>query len=227
MGWLFGIDEVEDFFDDVEQRLRAASLEILQPGVLSVAVDNRVTDVLRDYIEVTRVGVNFAFTNQTDVWVSVPVEFKLYLGDGELAEAWDESVSIPFADERVDDGQFIVAPGESIELSIDNVPHLVDALNNSSTIGIGYKGLYRMADFSNGANLKEIVNEFGLCLVQGLIANDTSNCPGIEEMINWHLRLERFDLVIEAQSDFDVPDLPGCDEFADEYGLDLLGDACP
>jgi len=227
MGWMFDNDSVQSFFDDVEKRLRNASIEILQPGVLSVAIDNQITDTIRDYVQVTKVGVNFGFSNDTDEWVSVPVEFKLYLGDGKLAEAWDESVTIPFQDERVHDGQFIVKPGEKIELSIDNVPHLVDALNNSTSIGVGYKALYRMADFDNGASLTEIMDKFGLCLIQGFISNDTSQCPSVNELIGWHLTLTKFELVISAESKLDIPEIPGCKDFANQYNLDLLKNACP
>ena len=227
-GWLFDNDDIQDFFDDVEERLRDASLEILQPGVLSVAIDNQVTDTIRDVVDVTKVGLNFSFKNDTDVWVSVPVEFQLFLGDGELAEDWDESVMIPFVDDRVDeDGNFIVKPGETIDLAIGNVPHLVDALNESKTIGIGYKALYRMADFNNGASLDEIIDEFGFCLVEGLIAGSTSNCPSVTELIQWHLTLQKFELVIKAETAFEIPGIEDCSEFADEYELDLLKNACP
>lgn len=219
---------IQDFFDDVEKKLRNASIEILQPGVLSVAVDEQIADSVRDYVKVTQVGVNFKVSNDTDVWVSVPVEFQLFLGDGEKAEAWDASAMIPFADPRVDeDGQFIVKPGETIDLSIKNVPNLVDAINNSYSIGIGYKALYRMADFDNGANWKEILDKFGLCLIEGLLTGSTSQCPSVEELLQWHLTVKKFELVIKAESDFNIPEIPGCTEFADEFNLDYLKDACP
>lgn len=228
MGWLFDNDDILDFMDDVEKKLRDASLEILQPGVLSVAIDNQITETIRDYVTVTRVGVNFSFANDTDKWVDVPVEFQLFLGDGALAEDWDAAVMIPFVDPRVDaDGNFIVAPGETIDLSIENVPHLVDALNESASIGIGYKAIYRMADVNNDADPIEAMQEFGLCLVEGLIAGTTKNCPDVEELLGWHLTMKQFELVIEAEADLEIPEIPGCDEFAEEYDLDLLADACP
>ena len=226
--WMFSNSDIENFFGKVEKKLRNASLEILQPGVLSVAIDNQITDTIRDYVEVTEVGVTFGFKNDTDVWVSVPVEFQLFLGDGDKAEAWDESVMIPFEDDRVDsDGNFIVAPGETIELTIDNVPHLVDALNESTSVGIGYKALYRMADFDNGAKLNEIISEFGACLVEGLIAGSTSSCPDVSELLKWHLTITKFDLVIKAESELEIPEIPGCEDFADEFNLDTLKEACP
>jgi hypothetical protein len=230
LGWLniYDNDDIEDFFEDVEKQVREASLEILQPGVLSVQVDNMVTETVRDYMEVTQVGVNFSFSNDTDKWVSVPVEFQLYLGDGALAEDWDASVMIPFVDPRVDEnGIFVVAPGETIDLSIENVPHLVDALNESASIGIGYKALYRMADFNNGVDEKEVIEEFGLCLVEGLVAGSTSSCPSVSELLGWHLTLSKFELVISAESEITLPDIPGCSEVADFLNLDLLKEACP
>lgn len=219
---------ISDFIEEVEEKLAEASLEILQFGVLSASIDSIITDVIRAGVKVTEVGVNFEFENTTDTWVDVPVEFQLYLGDGELAEAWDESVMIPFADPRVDeDGKFIVAPGETIDLSVENVPHLVDALNNSDSIGIGYKALYRLADMENGADPIEAIKEFGVCLISGLIAGNTSGCPDVEELLQWHLTLKKFELVITAEANLEIPEIPGCDEFASEYNLDLLQEACP
>jgi len=219
---------IADFLEKVEKKLAEASLEILQFGVLSASIDSTITDVIRAGVEVTAVGVNFAFENTTNEWVDVPVEFQLFLGDGELAEAWDESVMIPFADPRVDeDGNFIVEPGETIDLSIENVPHLVEALNESDSIGIGYKALYRMADVENGADPIEAIEEFGVCLLSGLIAGSTKGCPDVEELLQWHLTLTKFELVITAKAELEIPEIPGCDEFAENYNLDLLAEACP
>lgn len=234
LGWFVDDDDIQKFLGKVEKKLRDASLEILQPGVLSVAIDSTITDVVRDYVNVTRVGVAFEFANDTDVWVDVPVEFQLFLGDGVQAEAFSPSVMIPFADPRVDeDGNFIVEPGETIALEIENVPHLVTALNESMSIGIGYKALYRMADINNGADPWGAITEFGLCLLSGLVANSTAGCPGVDELINWHLTLKKFDLTIEAESELEIPEIPGCEEFAEnleeefDLDLDLLKDACP
>ncbi|MDP8224779.1 MAG: hypothetical protein P9L99_15580 [Candidatus Lernaella stagnicola] len=221
-------DDIRDVLDVVENKLEGASLKILDPGVLSFSIDSTITDIVRDYVVVTEVGVTFGFRNQTDVYVDVPVEFQLFLGDGKLAKAWDGAVMIPFVDERVDeDGKFIVSPGEEIELEIPNVPHLVEALNESMSIGIGYKAKYRMADVGNGADPVEAVTEFGLCIAEGLISGSTENCPDIEELLNWHLALTKFELRVKAESDLDIPEIPGCEEFADEFGLDDLKKACP
>jgi hypothetical protein len=224
-GSLLSNNYIQGFLDEVEAKLKKASIEILQPGTLSGAVGDQVAETFQTYVQVTRVGVNIA--NDTNEWVSVPVEFKLYLGDGDLVDAWSEDAVIPFADPQVNDGQFIVKPGESIDLSIDNVQQLVDTLNNSKKFGIGYKALYRMADFENGADVVAFLEKFGVCLVEGLIADDTSQCPSVEQMIGWHLTVKKFELVIEAQSDLHIPEIPGCTQFAQEYKLDLLKQACP
>jgi hypothetical protein len=228
LGFLFTGDEddIEDLLEDIEERLRDASLEILNPGVLSVAIDNKITDAITDLVKVTRVGVNFEIGNETDDFVSVPTEFKLYLGEASLAETWSESATIPFADDRVDNGQFVLEPGDTIDLSIENVPHLVDALNNLSAIGLGYKSLYRAADTSNGADSIGMLKEFGLCLL-GAYAGSFSQCPSPSELLGWKTSIKKFELVIEAEADFDIPDLEDCSEFADQFGLDLLADACP
>ncbi|MBZ0273853.1 hypothetical protein K8I61_17575 [bacterium] len=227
MSFLFDNDDVLDFLDDVEEKMREASLEILQPGVLSVAIDNQITEAIRSVVEVTRVGVNFSFENMTDDYVAVPTEFKLFLGEASAAEAFDDSTTIQFADERVENGQFVVPPGESIELSIANVPHLVDMLNNAKAIGIGYKNLYRPADVDNGADVPGVFQKFGLCLVEGLVANTTKNCPGIDELLGWHLSLKDFELVLDAEADIEIPGVEDCADFADSFGLDRLKEACP
>jgi len=227
LGLLFDNDDIKDIIDDVEDSLREASLEILQPGVLSGAIENQVSETFNDYVTVTQVGVNFEVGNDTDSYVSVPGEFKLYLGDGEQAEDWDEDVTIPFADDRVEDGQFIIKPGETLDLSIENVPHLVESLNNLSSIGIGYKSLYRTADTQNGADLVELWKEFGVCLVEGLTIGSTNHCPKAEDLLGWHLTVKKFELVISAEAELDIPEIPDCHEFASEYGLDLLEEACP
>ncbi len=218
---------IGDFLDDVEEGLEEASLEILQPGTLSTPVNDQITDTFQEWVEVTRVGVNFSVANDTDAWVAVPIEFKLYLGDGELVDAWDDAATIPFAEADNQDGSFIVKPGEQIDLTIDNVPALVDALNSAATFGIGYKAIYRMADFGNGADLWAFLDKFGLCLLGLFTGYDVGDCPGVEEMLGWHLTIKKFELEIEAKSDLDIPEIPGCEDFAKEYDLDLLGEACP
>ncbi|MCB1152009.1 MAG: hypothetical protein H6684_00680 [Deltaproteobacteria bacterium] len=238
----FGVDisstKMEEVSEDVEDDLRDASLEVLQPGVLSVAVNDRISEIIRGVVSVTRVGVNFGFKNNTDTYVATPVQFKLFLGDGEEAEAFDEAVSIPFADPQVDeDGQFVVPPGEEIELSIENVPHLVSAINDSATIGVGYQSIYKVADTEEGADIEALVTEFGCCLakaatsgivggiVDALCSADT--CPGADELLNWNLALTKFEIEVEAESDLDVPDLEDCADFASSLGLDEVADACP
>jgi len=220
--------DVDEALSQVEKKLEQASLQILQPGVLSISIDNVITDAIRDNVKVTGVKVNFKFTNKTDVWVDVPVEFQLFLGDGDKAKQWDPSVMIPFVDDRVNpDGTFIVKPGETVEMSTDNIQQLVDALNNSDSIGVGYKAKYRMADVANGARIDKVVSHFGLCVVALILGiGDTSSCPSIEELLNWHLSFDKFELVINAESDIDIPDIPMCSEFADNFGLDDLKQAC-
>jgi hypothetical protein len=225
-------DDIRDFLDDVEDRLRKASLEALQPGVLSGGVNNSFLSLVSDFVKITNVGMTFAFRNETDAWVDVPVEFQLFAGNGDLAEAWDESVMIPFVDERVDeDGQFIVKPGESIELTVESIPQLADALNaalaDGAPLGIGYKALYRMADVENDADPVEAIKEFGPCLISGLLSGSTSGCPDIEELLGWHLTIEKFEVHLTVDADFDLGDLPSCDEFTSSLGLDDLNEACP
>ena len=227
MGWLFDNDDIEKFIVKVEDKLRDASLEILQPGVLSAAIDDQVSETFSSYVEVTQVAVNFEVANDTDSYVSVPGEFKLYLGNGNKAEDWDEDVMIPFADDRVEDGQFVIKPGETLNLSIDNVPHLVESLNQLESFGIGYKSLYRTADTDNDADVVGLWKEFGLCLVEGVISGSTSQCPSAKELLGWHLTAKKFELVIKAESALEIPEIPGCEEFADTFDLDLLKDACP
>lgn len=221
-------DDVQDVLDTLGVDLAEMSAEILQPGVLSVAVDDQIADTFQTFVSVTNVGVNFTFANDTDVWVPSPVEFQLFMGDGDKAEAWDEDVMIPFADPRVDeDGKFIVEPGEEIELSIDNVPHLVEALNNSNKFGIGYKAIYRPGDEANGADIDIFIEKFGFCIASQAFGVDLGECPDISDLIKWHLTLKKFELVISAETDFNIPEIPGCEEFADEYDLPTLKDACP
>ena len=229
--WLIDEDDVEDAVDELEDMLKEASLEILQPGVLSVSVENRVTEIIRQNVEVTEVGVNFTISNETDKFIPAPTEFILFLGDGELAEKWDESVSIPFADERVEDGQFVIKPGEEIELSIENVDHLVEMLNEAKTVGIGYKNLYRLADTKNGADLEALVDEFGWCVAYlsgygEYVGADKSDCPKPEDLVGWHLTVKKLEFIITAESRIELPDIPSCSDFADEAGLDILGEAC-
>jgi hypothetical protein len=224
-------------FGFIEGLVKDASLEILQPGVLSVSIDNQITETIRDYVQVSKVGVNFAVSNDTDAYIALPVEFQLFLGDGALAEDWSPEVLLPFADPRVDeDGRFIVAPGEKIELSIKNVPHLVDALNEAKSIGIGYKSIYRMGDLDNGADLEAFLDKFLLCIIAklpgigdwlGALGIGEGDCPTAEELIGWHFTVKKFELVIKANTDLDIPEVPGCTQFADEFSLDLLKDACP
>jgi hypothetical protein len=221
----------------VASLIKDASVEILQPGVLSVSVDNQITQTIRDYVKVKRVGVNFEVANDTDKYISAPVEYQLFLGDGALAEKWDPSAMIPFADPRVDeDGKFVVEPGETISLKIDNVPELVDALNNATTIGVGYKSIYRMADLDNGADVPAFIDKFLLCIISklpgisdflDLLGIGDGSCPSAEDLIGWHLTVKKFELVIKAESNLDIPPIPGCKEFADEQSLDLLAEACP
>lgn len=227
MGWLFSNSDIEKFIGKVEDKLKNASLEILQPGVLSAAIEGQVAETFNEYVKVTNVAVNFTIANDTDNYVSVPGEFKLYLGDGQKAEDWDDSVTIPFEDDRVNDGEFIIKPGEELDLTVTNVPHLVNSLNNLDSIGIGYKSLYRSVDTQNGADLVELWTEFGVCLVEGLIAGSTSQCPSAQDLLGWHITVKKFELVISAETDLNIPEIPGCEEFADEFNLDLLKDACP
>ena len=215
-GSLLSNNYIQGFLDEVEAKLKKASIEILQPGTLSGAVGDQVAETFQTYVQVTRVGVNFAIANDTNEWVSVPVEFKLYLGDGDLVDAWSEDAVIPFADPQVNDGQFIVNNGKQDPEKLD------DYIARD-----GYKALYRMADFENGADVVAFLEKFGVCLVEGLIADDTSQCPSVEQMIGWHLTVKKFELVIEAQSDLHIPEIPGCTQFAQEYKLDLLKQACP
>lgn len=223
----FDEDDIADAEEWLAEQMEEASLEILQPGVLSVSADNKIAESIRDVVTVTNVGVRFEVTNNTDAWVAVPIEFQLFLGDGEAAEAWDESVLIPFADPRVDeDGKFIIEPGESLDLEIDSVPHLVTALNESDSIGIGYKAIYRVADADNGADIPGVINKFGLCIAGKVVGLDIGDCPGIDELIDWHLTVNKFELSISAEADFEIPDLEDCSEFADEFGLDNLKEAC-
>lgn len=227
VGWLFDNDSVAGAMEDVEDELRDASLEILQPGVLSVSADNQIAESIRGVVEVTKVGVNFEVSNDTEEMAAVPVEFQIFMGDGELAEAWDESVMIPFSDPRVDeDGKFIVEPGESIELSIDNVPHLVDALNESESFGVGYKSIYRVGDAEHGADLGAVIDVFGLCILSQFIGVIDGDCPSLEELVAWHLTVKKFELVISAEADWEIPSIEECSEFADEFGLDYLAEAC-
>ena len=226
MSWLIDTKEVQDFIAQIEKRVRKASLEILQPGVLSIAVDNKITNTLRDIVNITSVGINLEIANDTNDYVAVPSEFKLYVGDSAAAEDFSDSVSIKFVADDVDNGQFILAPGESRDLSVDNIPHLVDALNNASSIGMGYKSLYRTADTSNGADLPDMWKEFGMCIVNGLISGSTSSCPDAKDLIGWHLTVKKLELVFDGEAVFDPEKLLSCDGFAAQFDLPLLSDAC-
>ncbi|MCZ7582427.1 MAG: hypothetical protein M5R36_03325 [Deltaproteobacteria bacterium] len=190
-------------------------------------MQDQIADTFNEFVEVTRVGVNFEIENETESYVAVPTEFKLFLGEGEAAEDWDDSVTIPFEDDRVENGQFIVEPGENIALSIENVDHLVTALNDLTSIGVGYQSPYRMADTGHGADIPGAIQEFGLCILEVLATNSFSSCPEPSELLGWHLTLKKFELVIEAEADLEIPEIPECSEFAETVGLDLLEDACP
>lgn len=213
---------------DLEDKLKDASVEILQPGVLSISVKSQVTDLIRQGIEVTRVGVKIEIANDTPIMAACPVEFKIYLGDAAKAEAWDESVSIQFADEKVKDGVFVVEPGRTVALEINDVPHIADALNNAAAIGVGYKAIYRMADADAGADVQKEAGVFGECVLAlcGVPLLSTDSCPSASQLIGWHLTLKKFALVISAKAKFDVPKIPTCKEFADAQKLDLLGKEC-
>ncbi|MBI5528707.1 MAG: hypothetical protein HY897_20445 [Deltaproteobacteria bacterium] len=220
---------IQSGVDSLEDKLKAASVEILQPGVLSVSVKNQVTDLIRQGIEFTKVGVKLEISNDTKEMAACPAEFKIYLGEASLAESWDESVSIEFADPKVSDGAFIVKPGETVSLSIDDVPHIAAALNNAASIGIGYKAIYRMTDTKNGADVGAETDVFGKCVLA--LSTDlgfsTDSCPSASELVGWHLTVHSLSFVITAKARFDVPDMASCKEFADSQDLGLLGGACP
>lgn len=213
---------------DLEDKLKDASVEILQPGVLSISVKNQVTDLIRQGIEVTKVGVKIEVANDTPIMAACPVEFKIYLGDAAKAEKWDESVSIQFVDDKVTDGVFVVEPGKTVALEIDDVPHIADALNNSAAIGIGYKAIYRMADSAAGADVQKEAEVFGECILAlcDVPFTSTGSCPSASQLVGWHLTLKKFALVISAKAKFDVPKIPSCKEFAEAQKLDLLGKEC-
>jgi hypothetical protein len=220
---------IQDGVDSLEGKLKDASIEILQPGVLSVSVKNQVTDLIRQGIEVTKVGVKLKISNDTKEMAACPAEFKIYLGEASKAEKWDESVSIEFADPKVSDGAFIVKPGETVSLELDDVPHIADALNNAASIGIGYKAIYRMTDTKNGADVSKEAEVFGKCVLalSGVPGFDTDSCPSASELVGWHLTVHSLAFVITAKARFDVPDIASCTEFADSQDLALLGKACP
>jgi hypothetical protein len=159
----------------------------------------------------------------------MPVQFELYLGDGELVKNWDPSVMILFDDtaHRQSDNSFIFKPGEDVTLTLDSVPQLVDALNNSTSIGVAYKAIYRIADVENGADVEGFLDKFLLCIVDEATGLTLGSCPSLSELVGWHFTFKQFNLTIAASANLTIPPIPGCAAFAQQYNLPNLAGACP
>lgn len=224
----------------LETKLTEASSSILQPGVLGISVNNQFTALTKN-IEVTKVGFSMEVTNKTADFNANPAQFVLYLGAKAQAEAFDESTAIPLA---ADDGDFIIKPdGEKSTISVENVPHLVDLLNNflsgdgSLEVGLGYKSIYRMGDVDQGADLANASTVFGKCVaalagvpdVPFVIEFDESkDCKSAAELSKWKLVIHKFELDVEVKADlFEVPEIPSCGDFATENELEILKTECP
>ena len=129
----------------LEGQLKSASLQILQPGTLSATVEGQLTDFLRNAITVSKVGINMQLQNNTQEFVKTPSQYKLFLGDGEKLKGdnFDESTSVPFEESPTsvtgtettttstastttseNKGEFIVKPGDTLDVSLENVPRI-------------------------------------------------------------------------------------------------------
>jgi len=212
----------------VENLVDKASLQILQPGPLTAQIQSQITQTIRNNVKVTNVGVTLELSNDTAGYIAVPVQFELYLGDGNLVKNWDPSVMILFDDtaHRQSDNSFIFKPGESVTLTLSSVPQLVEALNNSTSIGLAYKAIYRVADADNGADISGFLDKFLLCIVDEALDLSLGSCPNISQLLGWHFTFKQFYLTIDAESSLSIPPIPGCKAFANSNNLPNLANAC-
>ncbi|MCG3175023.1 MAG: hypothetical protein GMKNLPBB_03357 [Myxococcota bacterium] len=216
----------------LESKLKQASLEILQPGVLSADVGGRFAALAREQVQITRVVMTMVLANETKELVSTPTEFRLYAGEAKLAEAWDESTAIGFVALRPGgaSGAMVIAPGELVTVTAGDIPHLTKALNGASSLGVGYKNLYRVVDTGNGADAVGAAKVFGPCVlalsnVPGFDA--AKDCPPPDRLAAWKLTMKKFEVAITAKKSIELPPVPSCREFAAKYKLDVLAKACP
>lgn len=138
------IDIPSSVTDPLEDLLKWAFAErhpFYDPGPLSVALNQQIASIFKNTITITEASLKIEIANNTDDFWGVPIDFSLYMGDAE--NVYSKTGGRAGALVRTDESDecnctFHLEPGETKEVTTENLEGLVNALNDLHSIAVDY-----------------------------------------------------------------------------------------
>lgn len=194
------IDEVPEVREWLE-RYAIGQLDVFNPAPMGAGVNEQIGRTFRGAVTFDDVRLRMTVRNRTEELWGVPLAFKLYVGNG-------QSVANKSALVVGDEGDaitFTLAPGETKTIETDNLPSLVDALNDARTLSIDYD-----------ANIDVIeLDPAGFATWFGASKDDADGNGVADSLSKWGLVFESFEIEVSGRGEIDLPvDTP---EWLDDF----------
>lgn len=171
-------------------------LRFYNPGPLGTGVNEQIGGMFRGLVTFERVGLRMKVTNRTsDVW-GVPLKFSLYMGDGGTVARKGGLVKTGESDAYT----FLLLPGETKTLEVEDVPDLVSALNHVRSLAIDYDANIEAAELE--------LSSFAQWLTLDR-TKDSDNNGIADDLARWAIVFEELTITVDGRGEIDLPvDVP-------------------
>lgn len=185
-------------FKQTVQRALKGKLNFFNPAPIGTSLNQQIAGFVTSAIVFDKVGVEITLYNNTSTVFGIPLNFTLYMGN--YKDVADKTGKILLPEDHEDyNAEYTVKilPGEEKTISVDNISHLVGALNELKSLSIDYDADIDVSDFAlNASDVSSWYNSGG----------DDSNGDGIvDSLAGWSLQVKEFKLVVKGNGGLDLP----------------------
>lgn len=188
-------DSTMDIIVEVFEWIFAQRHPFYDPGPLSTALNQQIAAIFKNTVVIDNVSLNLKIKNITDEFWPVPIRFSLYMGDADnvyskFGQRSNALVETTESDSCGGDDKctFLIQPGETKEITTDNLEGLVSALTELHSLAI---------DYDTELVLDEMeANEFG----------DLFNA-NLKKIYNWRLKVEGMSVNVSGKGKLEFNDV--------------------